>query len=255
MRIGFFDSGIGGLTVLADAMDVLPDADYVYYADTANVPYGTRSKDEVRRYVLEAADFMADLELDALVVACNTATSVSIEALREIYGFPVIGMEPAVKPAVENCRSKRVLVMATELALREEKFQNLVERVDSEHIVDRLPMPELVRFAEDFIFSADVMVPFLSGKLSAYNMGEYGTIVLGCTHFIYYKAIIERMFPAIAVIDGNAGTVRRLMKCLDICGHGGEKTGKLSFFCSGIEDEDHSRYLKYMDLYKKPYGG
>ena len=114
VRIAFFDSGIGGLTVLHQAKKLMPQEDYLYYADTDHVPYGSKTKEEIRRYVEEAADFIAAQDVKALVVACNTATSVAIQSLRARYSFPILGMEPAVKPAVKNIAvSKRVLVTAT----------------------------------------------------------------------------------------------------------------------------------------------
>lgn len=91
MRIGFFDSGIGGLTVLHQALKLLPQEDYLFYADTDHVPYGEKTKDEVREYILQAVDFMASQHIKALVVACNTATSIVIEELRQRYDFPVSG--------------------------------------------------------------------------------------------------------------------------------------------------------------------
>ena len=131
MRIAFFDSGIGGLTVLHQAKKLMPQEDYLYYADTDHVPYGSKTKEEIRRYVEEAVDFIAAQDVKALVVACNTATSVAIQSLRARYSFPILGMEPAVKPAVKNIAvSKRVLVTATPVTLREQKLHDLLLQVD-----------------------------------------------------------------------------------------------------------------------------
>src|SRR5437764_129738 len=101
LPIGIFDSGIGGLTVLQKAIQALPAENFIYYADTVHVPYGSKSKEEVRKYILEAASFLDAVGIKALVLACNTATSITVNELRTQYAFPVIGMEPAVKPAVE----------------------------------------------------------------------------------------------------------------------------------------------------------
>jgi glutamate racemase len=119
MTIGFFDSGIGGLTVLAESLRRLPAQDYVYMADTLHVPYGPKSQEEVRDYVLAAIETMMEEGIEALVIACNTATSIAVNELRERYDIPIVGMEPAVKPAVEMNRAtgKRVLVFATQLTL------------------------------------------------------------------------------------------------------------------------------------------
>ena len=128
MKIGFFDSGIGGITVLNEAIKQLPNEDYIYFADTDNTPYGVKPKDEVKKYILAAIDFIYAKGVDAIVIACNTATSIAIEDLREKYNIPILGMEPAVKPAIEKNHStnKRVLVTATPLTLKEEKLKNLM---------------------------------------------------------------------------------------------------------------------------------
>ena len=251
MKIGFFDSGIGGLTVLREALRVLPCEEYIYYADTDNVPYGPKSKEEVRAFVLNAAEFMARQGIKALVVACNTATSIAIDDLRKLYSFPVIGMEPAVKPAVEANKNKRVLVTATELTLKEEKFHNLVARVDSAHIVDMLPLPGLVEFAEKFVFDEQTVAPYLKRMLSPYDMNLYGTIVLGCTHFPFYKRLFMKAVPCgVSIIDGNTGTVRRLKSVLE------ESTaypvnaggGRVEFFSSGRRASDATDFTRYFTV-------
>lgn len=148
MRIRFFDSGIGGLSVLYEALRHLPREEYLYYADNANVPNGNKSRKEIRGCVFEAVDFMAGMAIKALVVACNTATGGAIQDIRRKYAFPVIGMKPAVKPAIKSVADKRVLVFATPLTLRESKFIGLLNQVDIHNRVDVLPLQELVTFAE-----------------------------------------------------------------------------------------------------------
>jgi glutamate racemase len=217
MRIGFFDSGLGGLTVLNEAKRLLPHEPFVYFADTRHVPYGTKSKEEVKRYVFEAVEMLESYDLKALVVACNTATSIAIEDLRAVYDFPIIGMEPAVKPAVESIKPlhKRVLVTATPLTLRESKFQQLVAKIDEDHLVDSLPLPELVEFCERLEFDEQVIVPYLKDRLSGYDLDQYGAVVLGCTHFPFFRDHFRHILPDhIAVMDGSLGTVNRLIHVL-----------------------------------------
>ncbi|MDD5457726.1 MAG: glutamate racemase [Candidatus Margulisbacteria bacterium] len=250
-RIAFFDSGIGGLTVLKEALKILPREDYIYYADTEHVPYGTKTKSDIKKYILEAVEFIAGQKVKALVVACNTATSIAINALRQNYSFPIIGMEPAVKPAVEhNGNNKRILVLATPVTLKEEKFQNLVSKVDSEKTVDVLALPELVAYAEQFIFDGKIINPYLKEKLAAYNLAEYSTVVLGCTHFPYYRKNLKEVLPrTINIIDGNLGTVKHLKRLLEerIPQSLNKGKGDIVFYSSG-EKEDSERYLKYLDI-------
>jgi len=214
--IGFLDSGFGGITVLSEALRQLPNENYIYYADIEHVPYGTKTKEEVRRYIFEAVDFLVKQDIKALVVACNTATSIAVRDLRGIYSFPIVGMEPAVKPAVQNGNGKRVLVLATPLTLCEEKFHNLVQRVDHEHVVDYLAFPELVELAERMIFEHEKVIPIIKEKLANYDMDSYKTFVLGCTHFPIYRNVFKEVLPThIDIIDGSVGTVKYLKRLLE----------------------------------------
>lgn len=244
MSIAFFDSGIGGITVLHEALKMLPSEDYIYFADTLNAPYGTKSREEVRTLVFNAVDFIVSLGVSAVVIACNTATSVAVEDLRRRYAIPIIGMEPAVKPAVEKTggTQKRVLVTATPLTLKEEKLKNLIDRIDNEHIVDLLPLPGLVTFAETFEFRENVVSEYLKNEFAAYELNRYGTIVLGCTHFIFFRNILKKIIPEnIDIIDGNTGTINHLKKVLDDKEKLKSGKGKIKWYCSGTPVEDVKR--------------
>lgn len=251
MKIAFFDSGVGGLTVLSEAIRQLPDEDYIYYADTDNAPYGVKSPDEVRDLVFQAAEHLAEAGIKALVVACNTATSIAISELRRKYSFPIVGMEPAVKPAVElNGCSKRILVAATELTLKEKRFRELVSRLDSRHVVDAVPLSGLVRYCEDNVFQENIIIPYLQEQLSGYHLPDYSTMVLGCTHFPFYRDYFRKILPGdISIIDGNAGTVRRLKQliCVPNDNKAEKKSGTIEFYNSGIAVNETSRFLSYLE--------
>ncbi len=219
MKIAFFDSGIGGLTVLHEAMQRLPHEQFIYYADTDNVPYGTKSKKEIKKLTQEAVDFLANKNIKALVVACNTATSVAIKTIRKQYDFPIIGMEPAVKPAVEyqsgNKKTKKILVCATKLTLKQKKLKDLITDLNASDRIELLSLQKLVKYAEEAEFDSIKVKRYLKRKLENYNWYAYGSIVLGCTHFIYYTDLIAALVPShIRIIDGNTGTVKRLIKLL-----------------------------------------
>ena len=250
MRIGFFDSGIGGLSVLYEALRQLPSEDYLYYADDANVPYGNKSKEEIRCCVFEAVDFLARMDIKALVVACNTATSVAIQDIRLKYGFPIIGMEPAVKPAVKSVDGKRVLVFATPLTLRESKFTGLLSQVDIHNTVDFLPLQELVTFAEVYQFDRVVIMSYLKERLKDYDLNRYGAVVLGCTHFPFFKDHIRALFPeSTVIVDGNRGTVQNLKNMLASRGKIHEGSGQVAYYRSGkrvLEDYTMERYLQLL---------
>jgi glutamate racemase len=249
--IAIFDSGIGGLTVLKEALKILPSENYIYYADTDHVPYGTKTKEEVKKFVLKAADFLAARQIKMLVVACNTATSIAIGELRNVYAFPIVGMEPAVKPAVSNSKNKRVLVLATQLTLKEQKFKELVDKVDNEKIVDMLPVPELVTMAEQFVFDETLIIPALSKRFSGIHIDDYGTVVLGCTHFPFYKSILKKIFAeGTEIIDGNSGTVNHVKNILEKEGlkNPQPENGKIIFYQSGREISDSEIRNLYRNL-------
>lgn len=253
MKIGFFDSGIGGITVLHEALKMLPHEDYLYYADTSNVPYGPKPKNEVKKYIFDAIEFIISQEVKAIVIACNTATSIAIEDLRAKYKIPIIGMEPAVKPAVEINKNtnKRILVTGTALTLKENKLRHLITRLNNEHIVDLLPLPGLVQFSEKFEFNEEIILPYLKEQLNKYDLNNYETIVLGCTHFSFYKNMFKKLFPStINIIDGNIGTVRNLERTLKEMNSLDEGNGNITFFNSGFKIEDKTKLDKYSELFK-----
>ncbi|MGG6310378.1 glutamate racemase [Paenibacillus macerans] len=235
MKIAFFDSGIGGLTVLQEAMKKLPGEDFLYFADTLHVPYGTKTLAEVKQYVQESAERIMKEPVKALVVACNTGTSAAIEELRHTYSLPIIGMEPAVKPAVKRSQTagKRVLVLATSLTLSLSKYTDLVARIDDHNVVDSMPLPELVQYCEQLQFEPLEIERYFSRKLAGIDLGQYSTIVLGCTHFPYYKGILRQILPPrIELIDGSQGTVERLCCLLGDSANTNSGEANIEFLCS-----------------------
>jgi glutamate racemase len=255
MKIGFFDSGIGGLSVLKEALTILPNENYIYFGDTDNAPYGTKSKDEVKKLTFRAVEFLVEQNIKALVIACNTATSAAVRSLREVYSFPVIGMEPAIKPAVEKNgnEGKRVLTLATPLTLKEEKFQSLVSKFDTEHIVDMLPAPKLVEFAERFIFEGPEVESYLNDILPR-DIEQYGTVVLGCTHFPLFKQVLTKVLPeSIDIIDGNRGTINHLHDILrerNLLTTSTEK-GTVIYYRSGKQVKDRNLLQNYEKIISK----
>ena len=236
MNIGVFDSGIGGMTLLHQAMVTLPKENYIFYADTDHVPYGTKTKDQVIGYVDEVLQFMLAHDCKAVVIACNTATSVAAEKMRKKYQIPIIGIEPAVKPAVEQSAGRRVMVVATPLTIREEKLKNLVERVDDEHHVDLLALPKLVSFAEREEFESKAVEEYLKEELENYDLKEYGELVLGCTHFNYFKDSFRKIMPPeVQILDGSIGTVNQLKRTLEKRNQLEENDGCVRYFASGRE--------------------
>ena len=206
--IGIFDSGIGGLTVLRKIIDVLPNEKYIYYADIDNVPYGTKPKEEVKIYIENAIKFLISKKVKAIVIACNTATSIAINDLRDKYDIPIIG--------IEQRNNKKVLIMATPTTIREEKLQNLIKKLDASEEVDLIDMPKLVEFAEKMEFDSIEVKKYIEERLKIYNLNNYSTLVLGCTHFPLFKKSLLQIFPnEILLIDGSQGVANRLKNILE----------------------------------------
>ncbi len=217
MKIGIFDSGIGGLSVLHEAYHRLPGQEYIFYADVEHVPYGLKTPKQITEYAIDNTQFLIDKGAQALVVACNTATSVAIKELRRRFDIPILGMEPAVKPAVEGTEDKRIMVIATPVTIREDKLKNLLHRVDEDHRVDLMAMPRLVEFAEKEVFDTNEVSDYIKGQFANFDPSDYCALVLGCTHFNYFKPSLKEFFgPETLLIDGNYGTIHHLADVLDL---------------------------------------
>ena len=233
MKIGMFDSGMGGLSLLHKAIKYLPGEDYVFYADIKNVPYGSKTPEQIKAFSSAAAEFMIEKGCKAMVVACNTATSVAIEHLRNKFDFPILGIEPAVKPAVTHEGHKRVLVMATPVTVREAKLHMLISRLDATEDVDLLAMPDLVTFAECENFGAEVE-EYIKKQLGDTDLSQYSSLVLGCTHFNNFKDTFAKIFPKdTAIIDGSRATIRHLDSILTEKGMRGGGSGEIEYYTSG----------------------
>lgn len=244
--IGVFDSGIGGLTVLKQIIKILPNEKYIYYADVDNVPYGLKSNEQILEYVKKAVDFLISKKAKAIVIACNTATSVAINKLREDYAIPIIGIEPAIKPAVENRKNKKVLLMATPVTVKGEKVKALIQKLNAENIVELMAMPELVTFAEESKFETDEVREYILKKIKKINLDEYSYLVLGCTHFPYFKPILKTIFPDnICIIDGSIGVASRLRETLENNELLGNNKLKIEYYYSGRLVKEKPEIMNY----------
>ena len=211
--IGVFDSGLGGLSVLDALQAILPNESYIYIGDSKNAPYGTKTKEEVIKLSKQICDQLVSLDVKAIVIACNTATSAAVAQLREEYDLPIIGMEPAVKPALKQSTGK-IAVLATEMTLKEDKFQKLIESMEEGYRVEKIPAPEWVECVENHM-GDDLYVAQCVDSFLQEHMPEKKNIVLGCTHYIFLKRYIQEYFNhEIEIFDGNAGTALQLKNTL-----------------------------------------
>ena len=257
MKIGIYDSGIGGLSVLHRALKKMPEAEFIYYADTKHVPYGEKTREQIKGYVEEVLNFLIAKEVDAIVIACNTATSVATKEFRGEFAVPIVGMEPAVKRALKLYQDmqKRILVTATPVTIAGEKLHSLLEKVDTEHEVDLAPLPKLVRFAEAGRFQDPEVDEYLKNSLQSYTLNQYAAVVLGCTHFNYFKQSFRKIFPGeIHFVDGNEGTLRQLRRVFPEQTTPGEPS-KVTYYFSGepADDEGMKKIQACMTQLDKVY--
>lgn len=213
--IGVFDSGQGGLTVLSRLVDLMPNEDYVFYGDSANAPYGVKSKEEVYQLAKRVVDELIDKHhVKAVMIACNTATSAAADRLRQEYSLPIIGIEPAIKPAAEENPGGQVVAMATPLTLEQEKFKQLVKDCAEPGQVVKVPAPKLVELIEKGETDSPAIYQYLEGLLAPYA-GKAAGVVLGCTHFPFAKqAIQEILGPQAKVYDGAIGAAAEVKRQL-----------------------------------------
>lgn len=250
--IGVFDSGVGGLTVLATAAKLLPQESFIYYGDSANAPYGSKSVEEVRELSLRAAQQLAERGCKALVIACNTATSAAATMLRELLPMPVVGMEPAVKPAVTH--GGKILVMATPLTVRERKFLELCARcgTDNSNLLV-LPCSGLVELVERGETDGAAAEAALRALFAGIDLAGVTAVVLGCTHYLYLWQTLSKVLPpGVTLVHGNRGTARQLARLLDADGllNPGQAGGRgVEYLSSGGSDavERMKQYYQFAE--------
>ncbi len=208
--VAVFDSGIGGLNLLKECARALPAVKFYYLADNFNVPYGTKKKDEIFSLVKSKLDVAASKGISAAVIACNTATSNCIEELRAVYSFPIVGIQPAVKPAVKI--GGRCLVLATEATVNSASFKQLISRFDDKDITV-YPCAGLAEYIEKNLFTLNENFP-----AELLPNVEADSVVLGCTHYVFIKDIVQRRYNC-PVFDGIAGTADHLREILGMSDH------------------------------------
>jgi glutamate racemase len=217
--IGVFDSGVGGLSVLREIRRELPSEDLLYVADTANAPYGDRDAAFIRERALAVVARLIEARVKAVVVACNTATGLAVDALRQRYDLPIVAIEPAVKPAALHTRSGVIGVLATTQTLASERFSKLVATHAAGVTVLTQPSPGLVDRVEAGDLSSDETRMLVTRYVGPIVARGADSIVLGCTHFPFLRAAIESVAgPSVAIIDPAVAVAREVRRRLDAAG-------------------------------------
>ena len=221
--VGFFDSGIGGASVLKVALSKLPNENYIYYGDDGNAPYGDRSAADIEQLTLACMDRLSDLGVKAIVIACNTATATCIGEVRQHLFIPVVSVEPAIKPACEVPGHGKVLMLATAATTMLERYHALVARMPEPERVVSVACPGLVERIERGLLKPGDFDDLLDDRLSFLHGQRVDAIVLGCTHYIFIDEAISvyakaHFTGACRLFDGNAATVRQLSRILEVNG-------------------------------------
>ena len=215
--IGFFDSGLGGISVLRGTRELLPGEDYLYFGDSLHAPYGVRPLEEVQLLSRAATEHLLERGAKAVVIACNTATSAAVAMLREAYPqVPIIGTEPALKPAVERHPGGRILVMATAMTLKEQKFFDLWGHYRDQAEIVPVPCSGLMEFVERGELRGERLEQFLLEKLEPFTKVPVDAVVLGCTHYPFLLSAIRRIVGRkTEILDGADGVARQLRRRLE----------------------------------------
>lgn len=233
--IGFFDSGLGGLSTLREAMRLLPGESFIYYADNLNSPYGNLNDEKIITLSRESISYLLTKDIKALVVACNTVTAAAIGQIREMTQIPVIGLEPAIAPALKVTKTKKVLLMATKATIRRKSYCSTYGNVE----VACCACHGLASFIENNFDDEARIEQYIKRLADPYSDFGFDCIVLGCTHYVLKKDIFRKCFPGVTIADGNGGAVRRLQSVLEkgglLCDGKSERRVKLIMTDGGRE--------------------
>ncbi len=238
--IGIFDSGVGGLSVWREVVRLLPSEDVLYFADSAHLPYGERSLEEVRAFSEGITEFLIERRAKVVVVACNTASAAALYHLRERFSVPIVGMEPAVKPAVNLTKTGKIGVIATRATFQGLLFRRLVERFGQGVEIFTKACPGLVEIVEEGLLNGREAEAKVRMQLEPLLREGIDVLVLGCTHYPFLREIIEKVVgPGVTIVDPSEAVARQVKRVLEIHGllreEGGE--GQYAFFTSGEPDK------------------
>lgn len=221
LPIGFMDSGLGGLSVLREAVKIMPAEDFIYFGDSANAPYGTKPREEIRKLTFDVVEYLLSRGIKGLAVACNTATGAAVRDLRTMYPeLPIVGIEPAVKPAVQGSNGGRILVLATPMTIELQKFKTLLEQYKDRAEIVSVPCKGLMEFVENGDLEGENLSEYFEQNIAPYLTENTEGIVLGCTHYPFLKKHLEYFLKEcqIPLYDGSYGTAAELKRRIAAAG-------------------------------------
>jgi glutamate racemase len=215
MPIGVFDSGLGGLSVARELRSRLPGEDLLYVADSAYCPYGGRSLEEIGARSMSVTRALVELGAKLVVVACNTASGAAIDQLRSTFALPIVGLEPAVKPAAGSTEVGRIAVLATPATLKTERFHRLVDNHGAGVELVKIPCPGFVELVESGAVSGEETIRLVRDVLEPARIAEVDRVVLGCTHYPFLRDVIVQVLgDRVEILDSGAAVARQVERVL-----------------------------------------
>ena len=246
--IGFLDSGVGGLTVVKEAMKQLPNETVYYIGDTLRCPYGPRPVEEIKQFTWEMTQFLLKKKVKMIVIACNTATAVALDEIRATIKIPVVGVIiPGARAALKLTSTHRIGIIGTVGTINSGEYKKAVQRKAPKTEVFGLTCPKFVPIVESKQYESDIAKKVVSETLDAFNDKQIDTLIMGCTHYPLLKPLIrEKMGEDVALIDSGAEAVSEVSMLLDyydISADATSKENKHQFFTTGskklFEDISH----------------
>lgn len=239
--IGIFDSGVGGLTVVKEVFNILPGEDIIYVGDTARVPYGNKSHQTVTRYSFEIADFLLSKDIKILVVACNTASALSLNDLKERYRIPVVGViAPGAVKAVKSTANFRIGIIGTEATINSNAYNKAIEKLSANAKIFNKACPLFVPLAEEGLIEDEITFLTAQKYLKEMRHARIDSLILGCTHYPILKKVIKRvMGNGVYLIDSAkeiACEVDRILKNKGLKRIQENNTGNYEFFVTDFPE-------------------
>ena len=242
--VGIFDSGVGGLTVVGQIEKILPCEDVVYFGDTARVPYGTKSKETVTRFSVENVEFLMEHDVKLVVVACNTASSLSLEFLKRCFKVPIVGViEPGARRAASSTRNGRIGVIGTRATISSGAYERAVKKAGSKKELFTRSCPLFVPLVEEGWLDNDVAASIARIYLAPLKAKKIDTLILGCTHYPLLKSVIKKvMGDGVLLVDSAKEVAKEAKAILDAAGisRSGSRKGGYKFFSS----DEPARFIK-----------
>ncbi len=258
--IAFLDSGVGGLPYLSEAQKQIPDENFVYVADNENFPYGGKNFEQLKKVVISVIERIVDqFNPKTVVIACNTASVITLKSLRKRFGIPFVGVVPAVKPAAQYSQNGRIGLLATESTVKSIYTDDLIRDFARDCSVFRFAGVQIVDFVENRYYGADEdeIYKILSPAVEYFTRKQIDSLILGCTHFLFVREPLQKLMgKEIKVIDSVDGVVKQLGKILqDTSPAGGNNKSKYSRFYITGTSYSREKYEMFINAFDLEWGG